>query len=108
MASSTITSRQINGEKVETVTDFIFLCFKITADSDCSHNIKRCLLLGRKGMTILDSIQQSRDIIWPTKVHVVKAMVFFQQSHTEVRFGSWRRLSTEELMLSNGGAGEDS
>ena len=76
MASSPITSWQINGEKMETVTDFIFLGFKITADGDCSHEIKRCLFLGRKTMTNLDSILKSRDISLPTKIHVVKAMVF--------------------------------
>ena len=75
MASGSITSRQIEGDKMETVTDFIFLGTKITAD-DCSHEIKRCLLLGRKAMTNLDSILQSRDITLPTKVHLVKAMVF--------------------------------
>ena len=63
-------------EKVETVTDFIFLGSKITVDSDCSHEIKRCLLLGRKAMTNLDSILKSRDIIWPTKVHIIKALFF--------------------------------
>ena len=73
MASSPITSRQIDGE---TVADFIFLGSKITADGDCSHEIKRCLLLGRKVMTNLDSICKSRDITLPTKVHLVKAMVF--------------------------------
>ena len=76
MASSPITSWQIDGETVETVSDFIFLGSKITADGDCSHEIKRCLLLGRKVMTNLDSILRSRDITSPTKVHVVKAMVF--------------------------------
>ena len=76
MASSPITSWQIDGEKVETVTDFIFLGSKITADGDCSHEIKRCWLLGRKAMTNLDSILKSRDITLPTKVHLVKAMVF--------------------------------
>ena len=65
-----------SGETMETVTDFIFLGFKITADGDCSHEIKRCLLLGRKVMTNLDSILKSRDITLPTKVHLVKAMVF--------------------------------
>ena len=73
MASGPITSWQIDWE---TVTDFIFLSFKITADSDCSHEIKRCLLLGRKAMTNLDSILNRRDIILPTKVHLVKAMGF--------------------------------
>src|SRR5574338_5393 len=76
MASSTITSWQIDGETMETVTDFIFLGSKITADGDCSHEIKRCLLLGRKAMTNLDSIFKSRDITLPTKVCPVKAMVF--------------------------------
>ena len=76
MASSAITSWQIDGEKVETVVDFIFLGSKITADGDCSHKIKRCLLFIRKSMTNLDNIFKSRDIILPTKVHLVKAMVF--------------------------------
>ena len=75
MASGPITSRQIDGETVETVADFIFGS-KITADGHCSHEIKRHLLLGRKVMTNLDSIFKSRDITWPTKVHLVKAMVF--------------------------------
>ena len=76
MASSPITSWEIDGETVETVSDFIFLGFKITADADCSHEIKRRLLLGRKVMTNLDSIFKSRDITLPTKVCLVKAMVF--------------------------------
>ena len=76
MASSPITSWQIDGKTVETVTDFIFFGFKIIADGDCSHEIKRRLLLGRKDMTNLDSILSSRDITLPTKVHIVKAMVF--------------------------------
>ena len=76
MASSLITSWQTDGEAVETVTGFIFLGSKITADGDCSHEIKRRLLLGRKVMTNLDSIFKSRDITFPTKVHLVKAMVF--------------------------------
>ena len=92
---------------METVTDFIFLVSKITADGDCSHEIKRCLLLGRKAMTILDSILKSREITLPTKVHLVKAMVF-----PVVTYGceSWtiKKLSTEELMLLNCGVGEDS
>ena len=75
-ASSPITSWEINGETVETVSDFLFWGSKITADSDCSHEIKRRLLLGRKVMTNLDSIFKSRDITLPTKVHLVKAMVF--------------------------------
>ena len=74
--SGPITSWQIDGETMKTVTDFIFLCFKITADGDCSHEIKRRLLLGRKAMTNLDSILKSRDIALPTKVCLVKAMVF--------------------------------
>ena len=76
MASGPITSWQIDGETVETVTDFIFLGSKITADGNCSHGIKRHLLLGRKAMTNQDSILKSRDITLPTKVHLVKAMVF--------------------------------
>ena len=76
MASGPITSREIDGETVETVSDFIFLGSKITADGDCSHEIKRRLLLGRKVMTNLDSIFKSRDITLPTKVRLVKAMVF--------------------------------
>ena len=76
MASGPITSWQIDGETMETVRDFIFLGSKITADGDCSHEIKRCLLLGRKAMTNLDSILKSRDITLPTKVRLVKAMVF--------------------------------
>ena len=76
MASGLITSWQIDGETVETVADFIFLDFKITANGDCSHEIKRCLLLGRKVMTKLDSLLNSRDIVLPTKIHLVKAMVF--------------------------------
>ena len=76
MASGPITSWEIDGETVEIVRDFIFLGSKITADGDCSHEIKGCLLLGRKVMTNLDSILKSRDITLPTKVHLVKAMVF--------------------------------
>ena len=76
MASSPITSCQIDGETVETVADFIFLGSKITADGDCSHEIKRCLLLGRRVMTNLDSIFKSRDITLPTKIRLVKVMVF--------------------------------
>ena len=76
MASGPITSWEIDGETVETVADFIFLGFKITADGDCSHEIKRHLFLRRKVMTNLDSILKSRDITLPTKVHLVKAMVF--------------------------------
>ena len=76
MAFSPITSWQVEGEKVETVTDFIFLDSQITADSDYSHEIKRCLLLERKAMTNLGSVLKSRDITLPIKVHIVKAMVF--------------------------------
>ena len=76
MASDLIPSWQIDGERVETVAVFIFLGSKITADGDCSHEIRRCLLLGRKVMSNLDSILKSRDITLPTKVHLVKAMVF--------------------------------
>ena len=104
MASGPITSWETDGE---TVSDFIFWGFKITADGGCSHEIKRHLLLGRKVMTNLDSIFKSRDIALPTKVRLVKAMVF-----TVVMYGcgSWtvRRLSTKELMLLNCGVGEDS
>ena len=76
MASGPISSWQIVGERVETVTDFIFLGYKITAVGDCSHEIKRCLLLGRKAMTNIESILKSRDVTLPTKVHLVKVMVF--------------------------------
>ena len=76
MVSGPITSWEIDGETVETVLDFIFWGSRITADSDCSHEIKRCLLLGRKIMTNLDRVFKSRDITLPTKVHLVKAMVF--------------------------------
>ena len=87
VAFSPITSWQTDGITMETVRDFIFLGSKITADGDCSHEIKRCLLLGRKAMTNLDSILKSRDITLPTKVHVVKAIVFeLQSSYTDV---SW-------------------
>ena len=107
MASGPITSWQIDGERVETVADFIFLGSKITADGDCSHEIKRCLLLGRKVMTNLISILKSRDITLSTNVHLVKAMVF-----SVVMYGceSWtiKKASTEELMLLNCGVGEDS
>ena len=80
MASSSITSWQIDGEKMEITADFIFLDSKITVDSDCSHEIKRCLLLGRKPVTYLDRVLKSKDITLPTKVQVVKAM-FFSSSH---------------------------
>ena len=86
MASSPITSWEIDGETVKIVTDFIFLGSKITADGDCSHEIKRCLLLGRKVMTNLDSILKTRDVTLPTKVPIVKAIVF-QWSCMDVRVG---------------------
>ena len=76
MASSPITSWQIDGETMETLTDFIFLGSRITADDDCSHEIKRHLLIGRKSMTNLDSILKSREMTLPTNIHIVKAMVF--------------------------------
>ena len=107
IVSGPITSWQIYGEKVETVTDFIFLDSKITADGDCSHKIKRHLLLERKAMTNIDSILRSRDITLPTKVHIVKAMIFPVVMY-DVRVGPQRRLSTEELMLLSCGIGEDS
>ena len=106
MASSPITSWQIDGETMETLADFIFLGSKIMADNECSHEIKRRLLLGRNAMTNLESILKSRDITLPTKVHLVKAMVF-----PVVMYGceSWTiKVSTEELMLLNCGVGEDS
>ena len=110
MASGPITSWEIDGE---TVSDFIFGGSKITADGDCSHKIKRRLLLGRKVMTKLDSILKSRDITLPTKVHLVKAMVFPVvmygcESWTVKKTERRRRLSAEELMLLNCGVGEDS
>ena len=86
MASGLITSWQIDGETVETMADFIFLVSEIPADGDCSHEIKRCLFLGRKVMTNLDSILKSRDITLPTKVRLVKAMIF-QWSCMDVRVG---------------------
>ena len=96
MASGPITSWQIDGETVETVADFIFWGSKITADGDCSHEIKRCLLLGRKVMTNLDSILKSRDITLPTKVRLVKAMVF-----PVVMYGceSWTLKKTEHQII---------
>ena len=107
MASGPITSWQIDGETVETVADFIFLGSKITADGDCSHEIKRRLLLGRTVMTNLDSIFKSRDITLPTKVLLVKAMVFPVVMY---RCESWtvKKANTKELMLLNCGVGEDS
>jgi len=103
MASGPITSWQIDGETVETVIDFIFLGSEITADGDCGHDIKRHLLLERKAMTNLDSILKSRDMSLPTKVHLVKAMVF-----PVVVYGceSWTMKKAEELILLNCGVGE--
>ena len=107
MASGPIISWEIDGETVETVSDFILGGSKITADGDCSHEIKRHLLLGRKVMTNLDSILKSRDITLSTKVHLVKAMVFLV-----VMYGceSWtvKKMSAEEMMLLNCGVGENS
>ena len=107
MTSGPITSWQIDGETVETVSDFIFLGSKITADGDCSHEIKRRLLLGSKVMTNLNSIFKSRDITLPTKVCLVKAVVF-----PVVTYGceSWtvKKAERRKLMLLNCGVGEDS
>ena len=107
MASGPITSWQIDGETVETVADFIFLGYKIIADGDCSHETKKCLLLGRKVMTNLDSILKSRDNALPKKVHLVKAVVF-----PVVMYGceSWtiKKPECRKLMLLNCGAAEDS
>ena len=107
MASDTITSWQIDGETMETPTDFIFFGSKITADGDCSHEIKRCLLLGRKAMSNLDSILKSRDITLPTKFHLVKAVVF-----PVVMYGceTWtmnKAGHTKVLMLLNCGVGKE-
>ena len=101
MASGPITSWEIDGETVETVSDFIFLGSKITADGDCSHEIKRFLLLGRKVMTNLDSILKSRDITLPTKVHLVKAMVFpvvmYGSESWTIKKAECRRIDAFEL-----------
>ena len=107
MASSPITSWQRDGETMETVRGFIFWGSKITADGDCSHEIKRCFFLGRKATTNLDSILKSRDITLPTKVCLVKAMVFPVVMY-DVRVGPQRRLNAKKLMLLNCGVGEDS
>ena len=105
MASGPITSCQIDRETMKTVSDFICLGFKITADGDCSHEIKRCLLLGRKAMTNLDSLLKSRDITLPTKVHLVKAMAF-----PVVMYKSWpiRKAERQRIDAFNCGAGKDS
>ena len=107
MASGPITSWEIDWETVETVSDFILGGSKITADGDCSHEIKRCLRLGRKVTTNLDSILKSRHITFPTKVHVVKAMVFPVAMY---QCESWtiKKLSAKELILLDCGVGEDS
>ena len=107
MASGPITSWQIDGETMETVRNFIFLGSKITADGDCSHEIKRRLLLGRKAMINLDSVLKNRDITLLTKVHIVKVMVFPVVMY---RCESWTIKKAEplELMLLNCGVGEDS
>ena len=101
MASSSITSWQIEGEKVEAVTDFIFLGSKITEDGDCSHEIKRCLLLGRKAMTNLDSVLESRDISLQTKVCIVKAMVFpvvmYRRDSWTIKKAGHQRIDAFEL-----------
>ena len=107
MASGPITSWEIDGETAETVSDFIFLGSKITADGDCSHEIKRHLLLGRQVMTNIDSIFKSRDITLPAKIHLVKAMAF-----PLVMYGceSWtvKKAESKKSMLLNFGVGEDS
>ena len=106
MASGPITSWQIDGKTMETVRDFIFLGSKITADGDCSHEIKVCLLLGREAMTNLDSVLKSRDITLPTKVHLVKAMVFPVVMY---ECESWTIKKVEhQLMLLNCGVGKHS
>ena len=107
MAPGPITSWEIDGETVETVSDFIFLGSKITADGDCSQEIKRHLFLGRKLMTNLDSILKSRDITLPTKFRLDKA-IFFQWLCMDVGVELWRKLSDKEVMFLNCGVGEDS
>ena len=98
---------QINRGKVEAMTDFTFSGSKITVDSDFRHKIKRHLVLGRKAVTNLDSVLKSKDITLPTKVHMVKAMIFPVVKY-DVRTGPYKRQSAEELMLLNCGVGEDS
>ena len=107
MTSGLITFWQIDGEKTETMIDFIFLGSKITVDGDCNCEIKRCLLLGRKAMPNLETILKSKDITLPTKVHTIKAIIFTVLMY---RCESWtiKKAETEELMLLNCGAGEDS
>ena len=110
MTSSPFTSWQIYGETVETVAGFIFLDSKITADGDCSHEIKRCLLLGRKVTTNVDSILKSKDITLPTKVHIVKAMVFpvvmYGCKSWTIKKAECRRIDAFELWFKS--LGEDS
>ena len=106
MASGPITSWEIDGETVETVPDFIFGGSRITADGNCSHEIKRLLLLGRKVMTNLDSIFKSRNITLLTKVCLIKSMVFSANMY-ECESWAVKKLSTEELMLLSCGVGED-
>ena len=115
MSFGPLTSWQIDGETMERVTNFIFGGSKITADAACNHAIKRSLLLGRKPMTKLDSILKRRDITWPTKVHLVKAMVFpvvmYERESWTIKKAEKkkkRKLSAEELMLLNCGVGQDS
>ena len=110
MASCPITSQQIDGKTMETMTDFIFLGSKITADGDFSHEIKQHLHLRRKAMTNLDSILKSRDITLPTNVRLVQVMVLpvGKTSSMDVRVGLSRKLNAKELMLLNCGVGEDS
>ena len=105
MASSPISSWQTEGENVEAVTDFLFLSSKISADSACSHEIRRWLLLGRKAMPNVDSVLKNKDIPLPTRVHIVKAIVFTVVIYEHE---SWTIRKVEELMLSDCGAGEDS
>ena len=107
MVSGPITSWQIDGEKVEAVTDFLFLGSKITVDGDCSHEIQRCLLLLRKAMINPDSILNSKDITLQTKVHIIKAMAFPVVMY---KCESWtmKKASDKELMLSPCGTGKDS
>ena len=108
MASSPITSWQIDGETMETLRDFILGGSKTTADADCSHEIERRLLFGRKTMINLDSILKSRDITLPTKVHLVEAVVFPVVMYGCEHFTIKKKLSANELMLLNCGVGKDS
>ena len=107
MASGAITSWQIDGKTMETMTDFIFLGSEITADGDCSHEIKRCLLLGRKSITNLDSVLKSKDITLPTKVHIVKAMIFPVGMYGCENW-TMKKAECQRIMPSNCGTEEDS